>query len=138
MIAYDLECVNGHRFEGWFDNAESFSKQHKKGLVTCPVCGSAEVSKMFSTFGIAKHRDSEAPEKPPQQLEQFIQYVEDNFEDVGVEFAKEALKMHYGVTDYRNIRGVSSEKEEETLRQEGVPFIKLPARLPPLSESEGE
>ena len=35
--------------------------------------------------------------------------------------------MHYGVTEPRNIRGVSTEKEEEILREEGIQFIKYPA-----------
>ncbi len=126
MIAYDLKCLNGHQFEGWFDGAKAFEKQQKKGLVTCPVCGSAEVERLFSPFGIARHRHNDAPAELPNPLELMARYVTDNFEDVGSDFAKEALKMHYGVADHRNIRGVSSEQEENTLREEGVEFFKLP------------
>jgi len=132
MIAYDLECVNGHRFEGWFDNARGFEKQQKKGLVTCPSCGTNQVARLMSTFGIAKSRAgedrSEVPEINP--LEILSRYVEKNFENVGADFSKEALKMHYGVTEHRNIRGVSTSREEETLREEGVPFFKFPVPAP--------
>lgn len=127
MIAYDLQCVAGHAFEGWFENAEQFDSQKKKGLVTCPVCGSSEVERVLSTFGIARQRhqnDEVANHLNP--LEIVSRFVEKNFEDVGAEFSKEALKMHYGVADYRNIRGVSTEQEENILRDEGVEFFKVP------------
>lgn len=139
MIAYDLECDNGHPFEGWFDNAKSFVKQQKKGLVTCPVCQSSGVTRLLSTFGIAKYsgREEKPPSAPPiEHFEKLQKFVQDNFEDVGSDFAKEALKMHYGVEEYRNIRGVSSEKEEETLKDEGVPFFKVPTPSPPGPDEE--
>ena len=53
-------------------------------------------------------------------------YVRENFEDVGHSFAKEALKVHYGQAEERNIRGVSTEQEEDMLEKEGVSFVKIP------------
>ena len=55
-----------------------------------------------------------------------VDYMETNFDNVGSDFAKEALKMHYGVSEPRNIRGFSTAQEEETLREEGVSFMKFP------------
>lgn len=127
MIAYDLQCAMGHTFEGWFENAGQFDSQKEEGLVTCPVCGSSEVERVLSTFGIARHRhqnDEVANHLNP--LEIVNRFVEENFEDVGADFSKEALKMHYGAADQRNIRGVSTEQEENILRDEGVEFLKVP------------
>jgi len=45
MIRYALNCDQGHAFESWFANSAAFDKQAKRGLVTCPVCGSAKVEK---------------------------------------------------------------------------------------------
>jgi hypothetical protein len=60
---------------------------------------------------------------------------------VGSDFANEALKIHYGVNEPRNIRGVSTSQEEDMLREEGVDFVKLPIiskeETPPSSDSEG-
>ena len=127
MIAYDLECENGHSFEGWFDNEKEFKKQCQKGLVSCPVCNTTVVNRTLSTFGIARHRHNDgAQAKVKDTLNQLARFVEDNFEDVGGDFAKEALKIHYGASESRNIRGVSTHQEEETLRSEGVSFFKLP------------
>ncbi|MDJ0666607.1 MAG: DUF1178 family protein [Desulfobacterales bacterium] len=132
MIAYDLTCCNGHTFEGWFEDARTFQTQKQKGLVTCPVCSAAEITRLPSTFAIKNkpalsRRPLAAAKTSLETLGRQIQeYVETNFDDVGPDFAKEALKIHYGAEKPRNIRGVSTEQEEKTLREEGVDFVKLP------------
>ena len=49
MIRYALVCKDGHDFESWFQNSAAFDKQAKRGLVTCPTCGSAKVEKALMT-----------------------------------------------------------------------------------------
>lgn len=125
MIAYDLKCEQDHVFEGWFENSTAFDAQNTKGLVSCPVCGSTRITKALSTFGISRHR-AQGPGEYPPSAEEIHQFIEENFEDVGTDFAKEALKMHYNVTENRNIRGVSTEQEENMLAEEGISFFKFP------------
>jgi hypothetical protein len=50
---------------------------------------------------------------------------------VGCDFAKEALKMHYGAAEPRNITGVSTKEEEKTLNEEGIQFFKIPMPIAP-------
>jgi hypothetical protein len=141
MIAYDLQCVNGHAFEGWFEDRKAYLNQQKKGLVACPVCDDTSVSIMPSTFAIKSSQTPNPKQTPPSdaQLEkvgkEIVDFVEKNFDDVGCEFAKEALKIHYGVTEPRNIRGVSTKEEENTLKKEGIQFFKIPLPAPPDSDS---
>jgi hypothetical protein len=45
---------------------------------------------------------------------------------VGDRFAEVALKIHRGEESKRNIRGITTDKEEVTLREEGVEFVKIP------------
>jgi hypothetical protein len=45
MIRYALVCKQGHEFESWFQDSAAFEKQAKRGLVTCPDCGTAKVEK---------------------------------------------------------------------------------------------
>src|SRR6266446_6704233 len=45
MIRYTLVCNERHEFESWFTNSATYDKQAKRGLVTCPLCGSAKVEK---------------------------------------------------------------------------------------------
>ncbi|MDR2301903.1 MAG: DUF1178 family protein, partial [Deltaproteobacteria bacterium] len=54
------------------------------------------------------------------------QALETEFVDVGSKFTEEALKIHYGVSPKRNIRGMSTEDQEQTLKKEGVEFFKVP------------
>ena len=63
------------------------------------------------------------------------EFIEKNFNNVGCEFAKETLKMHYRITEQRNIRGTSSPEEEKTLKEEGIEFIKIPIPTNPESDA---
>ena len=48
MIVLDLCCANEHRFEGWFASSAAFEAQRARGLVSCPVCNTAEVRRLPS------------------------------------------------------------------------------------------
>jgi hypothetical protein len=54
---------------------------------------------------------------------------------VGCNFATEALKMHYGATEQRNIRGTSTDTEEKMLKEEGIGFLKVPVPATPDTDS---
>jgi len=139
MIAYDLQCVNGHAFEGWFEDSDAYQNQKKKGLIACPVCNDTQVSRVPSTFAIKSRSipsGSSLQEKNLKKMgKEIIQFVEKNFDDVGSDFAKEALKIHYGVQEPRNIRGVSTKEEEKMLKEEGIDFVKIPMPAPPETDA---
>ncbi|MCF8040746.1 MAG: DUF1178 family protein [Desulfarculaceae bacterium] len=139
MIVFDLQCDQEHSFEGWFEDLKDLQRQIKKGLVSCPVCGSAQVRRVPSSFGIAKASSSIDQEKAAQLLGQSLKrYFVENFEDVGPQFAKEALKIHYGASEARNIRGVSTAEEEKVLKEEGVEFFKVGPEEPAPADSGEE
>lgn len=130
MIVYDLQCANGHTFEGWFGDRKAYEDQGRKKLIVCPVCSDTSVAAVPSGFSIksgstTSQKDDDKPEDRAT-IEKALEFLENNFEDVGANFAPEALKMHYDVTEKRNIRGTSTETEEEMLKQEGIKFFKLP------------
>ncbi len=140
MIAFDLQCTNGHEFEGWFEDSKAYEEQDKTGLVSCPFCNSTSVTRKLSTFSIKKSLSPKAlQDKEKKEVEDIsnrvIDYVKNNFEDVGSDFTKEALKMHYGVNEPRNIRGFSTKEEEKTLKKEGIQFFKLPIPVPSDTDS---
>ena len=74
MIRYALACDQGHTFETWFQNSAAYDKQAKRGLVTCPQCGSAKVEKALMTpqlSGTKKRARMSAPthdEPTPAQV----------------------------------------------------------------------
>ncbi len=135
MIAYDLQCANGHAFEGWFEDGQAYEEQEKKGYIACPVCNDTSVYRIPSTFAIKSSQSLKNFAEQQTKIEdigkKIVDFVEKNFDDVGSDFAKEALKMHYGVSETKNIKGFSTKKEEETLKKEGVQFFKLPMPVRP-------
>jgi hypothetical protein len=141
MIVYDLQCVNGHRFEGWFEDENAYKEQDRNDLIACPLCNVSAVSRIPSTFGIKSAAPVPANSPPvPTDSElaefgrQMTEFIEKNFDNVGCDFTKEALKIHYGVEEPRNIRGTSTPDEEKVLKEEGIDFIKIP--IPSNSESD--
>jgi len=72
------------------------------------------------------------PEKASDSIDyrrlakEIVDYVNTHFEDVGSNFAKEALKIHYGVSEKKNIKGSATTDEEKMLRDEKIEFFKLP------------
>ena len=124
MIVFDLCCANGHRFEGWFDSHEDFEEQKQQGQIACPCCNDVGVEKLPSPVTIKKASPRPSAREAWFKLQR---YLLDNFEDVGHNFAKEALKIHWGVEEKRNIRGVTTDADEKVLEEEGVQFLKIPA-----------
>jgi hypothetical protein len=130
MIAFDLFCSNGHKFECWFKDSISCEEQIASGMITCPICNDDQIEKAFSPFMIKKDGVERKEELDPQQACQVLQkvsdYIDKHFEDVGDDFFKEALKIHSGETEKRNIKGTATTEEEVILKEEGVPFFKVP------------
>jgi hypothetical protein len=134
LIVFDLECGSGHRFEGWFRNSDSFEGQARRKLVTCPICGDTRVRRVLSPVATKTSRPE--TERVPESIDyrklvkEIVDYVTKHFEDVGSNFTKEALKMHYGVREKRNIKGSATWEEEKMLRDEKIEFFKLPLPRP--------
>ena len=127
MIVFELRCRKDHRFEGWFDNIDDLESQLARAQIACPCCGEINIERVLSPVSIRKKTwptdDFKSAYKAWQSL---CRYVHENFEDVGHNFANEALKLHYGHGEERSIRGVTTKSEEDMLKEEGVPFVKIP------------
>lgn len=138
MIVFDLGCENSHRFEGWFASNEDFERQLGRKLVTCPLCGNVNVSRLPHASHIrtgGKERTARAESAAAQQqysnvgsevLAKLVEHIIDNTEDVGAAFPEEARKIHYRESAERRIRGTASRDEVDALRDEGIEVIALP------------
>ena len=149
MIRYALICDKSHSFESWFADSAAYDKQAKRGLVTCPQCGSATVEKAIMAPQLAntkkrgKRAVSSAPAPAPaentpvamlspqekelrQKLKEVRDHLTKNSEHVGQKFSDEARKMHYGEIEHRSIYGEASPEQAKELAEEGVEFHPLP------------
>jgi hypothetical protein len=156
MIRYSLVCERKHEFEAWFKDSADYGRQAKRGLVSCPSCGSGKVEKalMAPSLGRSAKKGSAAPppetaapqpEAPataesktpvamlsPQErefrakLKEFRDHLTRNAENVGPRFPEEARKMHYGETEHRSIYGEASPQDAREMLEEGIEFHPLP------------
>lgn len=156
MIRYALICDEAHEFESWFATSASFEDQARRGLVNCPVCGSARVERAIMAPNVARTdlgarapepaaeaagapapAPSPAPVAPMGERETAFRqmvaalhaHVRENAEHVGERFAEEALKIHHGEVESRAIYGEATPDDARILHEEGVEFMPLP-RLP--------
>lgn len=143
MKVLDLQCANGHLFEGWFGSEDDFQAQSARHLVTCPVCNDATVHKRLSAPRLnLGHGGEPAPspsstpagrgaEDPPLARLQaawlrMARQVIAQTEDVGERFVSEARRMHHGDIPSRGIRGQVTAMEAAELLDEGVEILPLP------------
>ena len=143
MIVFDLRCVHGHGFEGWFASSEEFVRQQGASLVRCPLCDDAHVERMPSArVRVSKGATIDAPPESaapaehvagfPPDLVAKLREVVRNTEDVGERFPEEARRIHYDEAPARSIRGVATLDETRELLEEGIAV--LPAPVPPEGE----
>jgi len=67
LKVFDLQCANGHLFEGWFGSHEDYDSQQASGMLTCPFCQNATIEKKLSAprlnvghFDVAQRSQGEA------------------------------------------------------------------------------
>jgi hypothetical protein len=130
MISIDFECGQGHRFEGFFNDYDAYKSQLERKLVSCPLCESTEVTRKYSGCSIqTKSSDIAKIEKQHPNIfntiKAFNQFVKDNFENVGRDFAQVARAIHYGIEEKRYIYGESSLQETKELLEDGINIVPL-------------
>lgn len=136
MIRYSLVCDNAHDFEGWFSGSADFDRQVEAGLLTCPVCNSAAISKSLMAPSVSTARKKEekqavamdiAQKRVMAKIREAVAAIKANAEDVGEKFPEEARKIHYGEADARGIIGQASFADVRELIEEGIEVAPLPA-----------
>jgi hypothetical protein len=134
LIQYSLQCSNGHRFDAWFKSAAAYDEQQARGIVSCAVCGAAEVEKAPMAPNVARTDTDRVPlsaahpdaAKIREMLRLYRKKVVDEADYVGDRFAEEARKIHFEEVEARGIYGEASRDEIAGLIEDGVEFLPLP------------
>jgi hypothetical protein len=149
VIRYNLICDKRHEFESWFADSSAYDKQAKRGLVSCPLCGSAKVEKAIMAPRLARKDKSTPIMRPPEEaapaetptpvamispqerefrtkLKELRDHLTSNADNVGKKFPEQARKMHYGEIEHRSIYGEASPQDAKDLHEEGIEFHPLP------------
>jgi hypothetical protein len=153
MIHYQLQCHQAHGFDGWFKDSTSFESQAKRGLLECPVCGSAKVERALMTPSTPRKGRARPPAAPPPAadnapaeaapgplavagerlpdqvravLQRLRTEVESNCDYVGPDFADEARRIHRGQSKRRGIYGEASPDAAAALADDGIEIARIP------------
>lgn len=157
MIVFDLQCGPlGHRFEGWFGSSQDYEDQRKRGLVSCPSCGSADVAKAIMAPNVGRKGNQLSATRPPTQAENaavanvplppeavaMLKAVAAMQAEaiksstwVGESFAEDARAMHYGEKDVAAIHGRATADEARDLIEEGIAVAPLLIPIVPPEEA---
>ena len=146
MILYHLNCECGHDFDAWFRDSATYDRQEKRGQVDCPVCSSSSVTKAIMAprlTGQHRRKGEDAPSVPAtvaggdisvpdevraravareilRSMRKMRKHAEENFENVGANFAEEARAIHYGEAEERAIFGEATLAEAKELIEEDI------------------
>jgi hypothetical protein len=142
VIIFDLKCaLKGHVFEAWFGTSEDYEAQRARGLVSCPLCGSAEIDKAPMAPAVGA-KGNQADGLPPAQVKALLGAMADaqkkmleTSEHVGPRFVDEARAIHLGEAEARAIHGQATPEQADELRDEGVPVAPLPFPVIPPDEA---
>jgi len=154
MKVLNLRCANGHGFEGWFGSEDDFLSQNGRSLIECPLCADRVVTRLpaaprLNLSGaratalpassaasmpatVAAPASSPAPVQAAQATDlqatwlAGVRQLLARTEDVGLRFAEEARRMHYGEVPQRGIRGHASAEERAALSDEGIETMAIP------------
>ncbi|KPF77816.1 hypothetical protein IP88_05425 [alpha proteobacterium AAP81b] len=141
MIVFDLKCGSGHVFEAWFGSSADYESQQARGLVACPLCDSAEVTKAAMAPAVPAKSNRGGGAVPMAagnddgmaRLLAMQREMEANSDYVGRRFAAEARAIHDN-GETRAVHGEATLAEARALVEDGVPLLPLPFR--PLARSD--
>ena len=160
MIVFDLQCGPlGHRFEGWFGSSTDYEDQQARGLVSCPMCGTGDVSKAVMAPAVGRKGNQmvvptaradlsdHVPVQPvantplPPEAVAMLKAVAAMQTEalksstwVGEKFAEDARAMHYGEKDAAPIHGRATFQQAQELAEEGIPVA--PVLVPVIPPEE--
>lgn len=151
LKVFDLSCEHDHLFEGWFASLESYEDQASRGLVRCPICQSAQITRRVSAPHLnVSHLKAEREPRPKTPVKQptgraevmapsggqlaqlqaevlrHIRQIVSQADNVGARFADEARRMHDGEIEHRAIRGTATLEECQALAEDGVAIMPIP------------
>ena len=153
MFIVDLQCKEGHTFEGWYESTQDYYDRLTNREISCPLCNCSQIDRRPSAVGLSQNQHK-APDKNFHGLQQLahpknakhvkvlsdtpislethraiariLQKVRQTHSDVGNQFAKRAISMSRNDEPFEAIIGESSPEEERRLDEEGVPYFKIP------------
>ena len=122
-------------FEAWFGSSADYEDQRGRGLVACPICGSADVAKapMAPAVPAKGTGDPDRFSSGPDGVKALLaaaaalqKQLLEKSEGVGDRFADEARAIHFGDVPPRLIHGRATWDQAKGLIEDGISIAPLP------------
>ena len=135
MIKYSLICKDcDTTFESWFSNSKEFEKLKRKNFLSCHLCNSINIEKSLMAPSLINRKSdlfSEKEKKKYNRIKKTIfkyqNFIKDNFDYVGNNFAYEARSIHYNrKKKKKGIYGTASKQDLKELKEEGIDTQMIP------------
>tara|TARA_B100001769_G_C22023581_1_gene550026 strand:+ start:524 stop:952 length:429 start_codon:yes stop_codon:yes gene_type:complete len=129
MIKYRLKCNNCNKsFDSWFSSSLEFEKLKSKNFLDCHFCDSKNIKKTLmapNILNLKQKKENKFKNKKNQEIQkkilEFQNFIRDNFENVGDDFAYKARSLHYNrKKNTKGIYGNATKKQLSELRDEGI------------------
>jgi hypothetical protein len=135
MIKYKLICNKcNFSFDSWFASSQEYEKLKKIKLLSCHNCNSKQVEKTLMAPKLINQSKTEESESKNinflqlnKKIKKYQQFIKDNFNYVGENFAYEARTIHYdNKKKIKGIYGTASNEEIKELKEEGIVTETIP------------
>ena len=134
MIKYKLLCKDCLKnFDSWFASSKEFEKLKKTAFINCPNCNSLKIEKSLMAPSIInnkkenKNLNSNKHSEIKKKLKEYKNFIKNNFEYVGDNFAYEARSIHYNNRKKnKRIYGNATTKDVKELSEEGIETETIP------------
>ena len=129
MIKYKLICKSCDlSFDSWFSSSKEYEKLKKKNFLNCHNCNSKKVEKTLMAPQLINKSIREKSENKTlkfkyinKKIKEYQNFIKNNFEYVGENFAYEARSIHYdNKKNKKGIYGTASKDEVDQLKEEGI------------------
>ena len=145
MIVFNLGCENSHQFEGWFASSDDYERQVKRRLVSCPLCGNANIARLPHAAHVktGTRQKPARPESNPasqqyanvgrENLAKLVEHIIENTEDVGAAFPEEARKILDPIIEPEDISSAGGRLPDALARPAGALYLSRPRFSGPFS-----
>ena len=131
MIKYKLICKKCKKsFDSWFSSSKEYEKLKKLKLIDCNYCNSTHITKSLMAPNVVnfssenlnyQNSDKERLVKVRKKINNYQNFIKNNFKYVGENFAYEARSIHYNnKKNNKGIYGTASIDEIKELKDEGI------------------
>ena len=138
MIKYRLICKDCETiFDSWFSSSKEYERLKKKYFINCHICNSISVEKTLMSPSIFTSKNSSKTDSQIQKYKKknkvilkYQEFIKNNFDYVGENFAYEARSLHYKTKKAtKGIYGSATKEDLKELKEEGIeaeiiPWIK--------------